>query len=225
MLLAAVVMKAWRVAFVLGSVSLWLVPACDESESSNEEAGFRFSCDDPACCTPVDFDAARSRAYLVDGQLMLFIAARGEPTPAGKTFEIGESRPGDFDARVKTELEITYCGSASFFADSGDVAASCVARPSPGMACGQSADLELRLRQRVTDPITGLSRCGAAPFSRVAWKVTPHCPECPTEMPSDQACDHPPFFACTYPRDCGIPECGCGLRHDTGERVWQCTTC
>jgi hypothetical protein len=223
---AAVVIRVstFRGVAVLGG--LRLVLACGEDESSPESESFIRSCDDPVCCAQVELDVARSRAYLVDGQLELYLATRGKPDPPEAPPDLWEDSD-QFEAVVRTDTETTACLSHTDTSLSGLNGQHCRVLPASDVSCGQKITLELRLRTAVYDPGTGRTRCGAVPFTKVPWTVTVTCPECPPEMMPDETCDHPISLECMYSTDvpsCSGLACICGLRSD-GARLWGCGSC
>jgi hypothetical protein len=223
---AAVVIKVSTLRGVAVLGGLRLMVACGDDESSPASERFTRTCDDPVCCAQVQLDTARSRAYLVDGLLELYIATRGKPDPPDAPPELWEDSD-QFEAVVRTATETTACLSHTDTSLPGLNGQHCRVLPASELSCGQEITLELRLRTAVYDAGTGRTRCGAVPFTSVPWTVTVTCPQCPPARLPDEGCDHPLSLECTYSTDiaaCSEVGCVCGLRSD-GARLWACGSC
>ena len=215
-------------AFVLSGLTL--LAACGESSSPENSD----SCDDPVCCAPVEFDAARSRVYLVDGQLQLYLATKGEVYAPGQPPAAWENT-GEFEAEVRsTATETTACDDWAETSGSGLNGQYCAASAAREVSCGEEVVFDVRLHSTFRNPDTGESLCDGAPFNiKVTWAAAVLCPQCPANSFPGQVCDHPPSLECSYSASgnsfCGpsivrLP-CRCEQRFDTGERAWTCWVC
>jgi hypothetical protein len=214
---------------VLGGLANLLVACGETSSDSGAE-----SCDDPVCCAPVDFAPERSRAYLVDGQLAMYLATTGEVYAPGQPF-YAWSNTGQVEAEASsTVTETVLCDARTESARNGLNGQHCEVRTTEDVACGQEVVFELRFRSTHRDPDTDRSLCSAAPFTtRVTWTATVTCAECPSDPRHGVACDHPPSLSCSYtvvndsfcgPAVTSLP-CHCRSLSDTGERSWSCGVC
>jgi hypothetical protein len=207
---------------------LALLAACGQTKSSGDTA----ICDDPVCCAPVEFDAARSRAYLGDGQLELFLATRGEnfaPDGPPLRYNIGQ-----FDAEVSSSVtETSVCDAVTSTTAAGLNGQYCDVSTTSELSCGQEVSFEIWLRSTLRDE-ANQSVCRDAPFSvRVSWTAVLACPGCPAAPFRGDACDHPRSMSCGHrvvddpfcgPSITSLP-CTCNRLSETGERTWMCAVC
>jgi hypothetical protein len=191
------------------------------------------SCDDPVCCAPVDFDPERSRAYLLGGQLALYLATTGEVYAPGQPF-YAWSNTGQVEAEVSSALTKTaLCDARTQSARNGLNGQHCAVSTTQGLSCGQEVTFDLGFRSTHRDPDTDQSICSAAPFTtRVTWTAAVTCAECPSSFGPREACDQPPSLSCSH-RVVNDPFCGtisslpcnCSSVSETGERLWSCAVC
>ena len=188
------------------------------------ETSTSLDCAVPGCCAPLQFEPSRSRAYWVDGQLMLYLVV---------TAADGSKAPVKFDAQVSVSGVTRTCLQSNSVSGGGFADVECPAMPVTDLACGGALSIQVRLHGAKDDSVTFKPLCDQVEFGPSAtWNTTVTCPSCPTGYISwGAACDHPSISKCGNPTG-GDTHCGaftslpCTCRSlSTGERVWNCAVC